>query len=160
MTPFAAPKPLVPLFLGLTSVAAALFLWRIYGPDPAAELRGPRLRAAHTVAIVAPPPPRDPCGFARTSVWRADIDEYRMVPALRRGALVGYRVDALRPGGALARRGVENGDVIARIDGMPLDSPEHARQLLYWVGKGCRARIDVERRGAPLQVVYEVVRGE
>lgn len=70
----------------------------------------------------------------------------RIVPAFERGVPIGFKLLSLRPGSAWRAAGLENGDVVERINGLDLTSPEKA--LVIYSTLRCARRFNVEvRRG-------------
>lgn len=81
--------------------------------------------------------------FARA---RELAPQARIVPAFERGVAIGFRLFSLRPGSAWHAAGLENGDVIERINGLELTSPEKA--LVVYSTLRCARRFNVGlRRG-------------
>src|SRR6267378_2986051 len=56
-------------------------------------------------------------------------NQARIVPLLENGVLRGIRVLSISPGSIYRRLGIENGDVIRRINGQPLDDPTKTLEL-------------------------------
>lgn len=70
----------------------------------------------------------------------------RIIPAFERGVAIGFKLFSIRPGSAWSAAGLENGDVIERINGLDLTSPEKA--LVVYSTLRCARRFNVElRRG-------------
>ena len=70
----------------------------------------------------------------------------RIVPAFERGVPIGFKLLSLRPGSAWRAAGLENGDIVERINGLDLTSPEKA--LVIYSTLRCARRFNVEvRRG-------------
>lgn len=71
----------------------------------------------------------------------------RIVPAFERGVAIGFRLFSIRPGSAWSAAGLENGDLVERINGLDLTSPEKA--LVIYSTLRCARRFNVEvRRGS------------
>ena len=82
----------------------------------------------------------NPTAFARSA---------RVVPAMKNGQPVGFKIYAIRPGSFYAAIGLANGDTVQTINGLALDSPSTALDV-YSKLKGVDSiRIDLERRGRP-----------
>ncbi|MBL8920323.1 MAG: hypothetical protein JNJ54_15760 [Myxococcaceae bacterium] len=70
----------------------------------------------------------------------------RIVPAFDRGKPIGFKLFSIRRGSLWSAVGLENGDVIGRVNGLDLTSPENA--LVVSSSLRCARRLDVEvRRG-------------
>jgi type II secretory pathway component PulC len=82
----------------------------------------------------------------------------RVVPNMADGAAHGMRLFGIRPDTQIGKSGFMNGDVVLRLNGYDLGSPDlflSAAQSL----KGTSAfDIDIERQGAPLRLHYIVER--
>jgi serine protease DegQ len=63
---------------------------------------------------------------------------------------------AVTTGGPAANAGVLVGDVLLALEGTPIESPEDLLDLLLTVGAGHRARLQVLRGAAPLEMTVEV----
>jgi hypothetical protein len=102
----------------------------------------------------APPAPTR-CGAlpARATLSSRDVDralthteelanQARIVPFFEGGVCRGFKIFAIRPGSLFERVGLCNGDVVSRIDGYDIASPDKALEV-YAHMKG-RKRVDVE----------------
>lgn len=81
----------------------------------------------------------------------------RVVPAVKDGAIVGFKLYAVRPGGVFARLNLLNGDTITAIAGQPLDSFDHALDAFTALRTTSRVEVAVVRRGAPMTLTITVV---
>jgi general secretion pathway protein C len=80
----------------------------------------------------------------------------RIVPAFKGGVAQGFKLFSIRPDSVYAKIGIQNGDVIRRINGYELNSPETALELYVKLRESSRIEIDFERAGAPVRKTYEV----
>lgn len=117
-------------------------------------------------------PPGDGSGIRATSeneyeVPRAEIDktlnnlnniamQARIVPAFKDGQAVGFKLFSIRPDSIYSKIGVQNGDVIRRINGFDLNSPEKALEVYSKMKDAARIEIEIERNGAPIRKSYNV----
>ncbi|WIG96197.1 type II secretion system protein GspC [Myxococcus sp. SDU36] len=117
-------------------------------------------------------PPNDGSGIRATSeneyeVPRAEIDktlnnlnnvamQARIVPAFKDGQAVGFKLFSIRPDSIYSKIGVQNGDVIRRINGFDLNSPEKALEVYSKMKDAARIEIEIERNGAPIRKSYNV----
>ncbi|ATB46868.1 type II secretion system protein GspC [Corallococcus macrosporus] len=117
-------------------------------------------------------PPGDTSGIRATSeneyeVPRAEIDktlnnlnqvamQARIVPAFKDGQAVGFKLFSIRPDSIYSKIGVQNGDVIRRINGFDLNSPEKALEVYSKMKDAPRIEIEIERNGAPIRKSYNV----
>jgi general secretion pathway protein C len=81
----------------------------------------------------------------------------RIVPAIRDSMPAGFRVYAIRPNSLYARLGLRNGDLVERINGALLTTPDRALEIYARLREARWIRVDLERRGVPMQMVYEIV---
>ncbi len=118
------------------------------------------------------PPSNDASGIRATSeneydVPRAEIDktlnnlnqvamQARIVPAFKDGQAVGFKLFSIRPDSIYSKIGVQNGDVIRRINGFDLNSPEKALEVYSKMKDAARIEIEIERNGAPIRKSYNV----
>jgi hypothetical protein len=78
--------------------------------------------------------------------------------SIRDGGMVGLKLYAVWPGSLSARLGFANGDLLERVNGLALTSPDRVLEAVYTrLPQARRVRVDLTRRGAPLQIVYEIV---
>lgn len=100
-------------------------------------------------------------------VPRAEIDktlsnlndvamQARIVPAFKDGVAQGFKLFSIRPDSIYSKIGVQNGDVIKRINGYDLNSPEKALEVYSKLKEAGRIDIEVERNGATVRKTYNV----
>jgi general secretion pathway protein C len=80
----------------------------------------------------------------------------RIVPAFKDGQAQGFKLFSIRPDSIYSKIGVQNGDVIRRINGFELNSPEKALEVYSKLKEASRIEIEIERNGAPLRKTYNV----
>lgn len=71
----------------------------------------------------------------------------RIVPSFKNGVANGFKLFSIQPGSLYASLGIENGDVIQRINGYEINSPDRALELLQKVRETSHIVIDSERAG-------------
>lgn len=100
-------------------------------------------------------------------VPRAEIDrtlsnlndvamQARIVPAFKDGVAQGFKLFSIRPDSLYTKIGIQNGDVIKRINGYDLNSPEKALEIYSKLKEASRIDIEVERNGSVLRKTYNV----
>ncbi len=100
-------------------------------------------------------------------VPRAEIDktlsnlndvamQARIVPAFKDGVAQGFKLFSIRPDSIYTKIGIQNGDVIKRINGYDLNSPEKALEIYSKLKEASRIDIEVERNGASVRKTYNV----
>ena len=72
----------------------------------------------------------------------------RIVPAYRRGRIVGIKLFGIRPGSPLAVDGFENGDILVAADGVPLTTAAAVWSLSSSTGP---TTVTIERRGVQIR---------
>ncbi|MBJ6763171.1 general secretion pathway protein GspC [Myxococcaceae bacterium JPH2] len=80
----------------------------------------------------------------------------RIVPAFKDGQAVGFKLFSIRPDSIYSKIGVQNGDVIRRINGFDMNSPEKALEVYSKLKDSSRIEIEIERNGAPIRKSYNV----
>lgn len=80
----------------------------------------------------------------------------RIVPAFVNGAAVGFRLSAVQPDSLLTRLGLQDGDVVARINGYELTSPSQGMELYTTLRDRSVITVDLVRGGARRSVTYEI----
>jgi general secretion pathway protein C len=80
----------------------------------------------------------------------------RIVPAFKDGQAQGFKLFSIRPDSIYSKIGVQNGDVIRRINGFELNSPEKALEVYSRLKEASRIEIEIERNGSTLRKTYNV----
>jgi len=102
---------------------------------------------------------------AHFEVPRATLDrwseiarrESRIVPEVRDGLAIGFRVWAVRPDGLIAAAGFRNGDVVVAVNGYELTSPDKALKVYTKLRNARHYTIDIERRGRRMKLELDPV---
>lgn len=100
-------------------------------------------------------------------VPRAEIDrtlsnlndvamQARIVPAFKDGVAQGFKLFSIRPDSIYSKIGVQNGDVIKRINGYDMNSPEKAMEVYLKLKEASRIDIEIERGGSVVRKTYSV----
>ncbi len=100
-------------------------------------------------------------------VPRAEIDktlsnlndiamQARIVPAFKDGVAHGFKLFSIRPDSIYSKIGIQNGDVIKRINGFDLNSPEKALEIYGKLKEASRVDIEIERNGASMRKTYSI----
>jgi general secretion pathway protein C len=100
-------------------------------------------------------------------VPRAEIDrtlsnlndvamQARIVPAFKDGQAQGFKLFSIRPDSIYSKIGVQNGDVIKRINGFDLNSPEKALEVYAKLKEASRIEIELERNGSSIRKNYTI----
>jgi general secretion pathway protein C len=91
---------------------------------------------------------------------RADLNSLlksaRMEPKIVDGRTEGFLVRMIRPRSLLARLGLRRGDLVREVNGVNLDSPEKALQILQQLREADRISVGLMRRNKPLNLEYHI----
>jgi len=80
----------------------------------------------------------------------------RTVPVFEHGACQGVRFSDVAPRSVYAHLGIHTDDVIRRVDGREIDSPEQALEIYSKLLHQRRVEVEVERNGRPSLNVYKL----
>jgi type II secretory pathway component PulC len=107
------------------------------------------------------------CQGSKCTITRAALDAVlgdpsmtsrsaRLVPTLINGQVAGFKVLAIRPASLFALLGLLNGDLIRRISGFDLNSPERALEAYTKVRNAKTIPLELTRRGAEMTLTYVI----
>lgn len=80
----------------------------------------------------------------------------RIVPSFKNGVANGFKLFSIVPDSLYARIGIQNGDVIRRINGYEMNSPDKALEIYQKLRDASRIEIELERRGETLRKTYSI----
>ncbi|HUM09326.1 MAG TPA: type II secretion system protein GspC [Myxococcaceae bacterium] len=80
----------------------------------------------------------------------------RIVPAFKDGQAEGFKLFSIRPDSLYSKIGIVNGDVIKRINGFEMNSPEKALEVYTKLKDANRIDIELDRNGSTLRKTYNV----
>jgi len=106
-------------------------------------------------------------GENRYQVSRSDINDHlkklpeilnqaRVVPHRENGEITGFRFQAIDKGSIFESLGFEVGDIIKKVDGEFIESPEQAIQLFERLKGSSGFKVLVEKQGQELELDYNV----
>ena len=81
--------------------------------------------------------------------------QVRVTPHTIQGRPSGFRLTRLRPG-LLQQIGLLNGDVLQRVNGLNINSPEEALKAYQAVQNAPTVRLEILRRNSPTTLTYEI----
>ncbi len=84
------------------------------------------------------------------------MTQIRVVPNFTDGQPDGFKVFAIRPGSLFARIGLQNGDVVKRLNGLEMQGPEQAFEAYQRLKDETAIQIDLVRRNENLSFGYEI----
>jgi general secretion pathway protein C len=80
----------------------------------------------------------------------------RIVPSFKNGVANGFKLFSIQPGSLYSAIGVQNGDVIQRINGYEINSPDKALEVYQKLRESPHITIDIERNGQVIRKEYNV----
>jgi general secretion pathway protein C len=80
----------------------------------------------------------------------------RIVPSFKNGVANGFKLFSIQPGSLYSAIGVENGDVIQRINGYEINSPDKALEVYQKLKESSHITIEIERNGQTVRKEYNV----
>lgn len=80
----------------------------------------------------------------------------RIVPSFENGVANGFKLFSIQPGSLYAAIGIENGDVIQRINGYEINSPEKALELYQKLKESGHITVQGKRGNQPYTYEYNV----
>lgn len=84
------------------------------------------------------------------------MTDARLLPSMKDGKVEGFRLSEVKPQGVFGALGLKNGDVLAKINDFPIDSPEKAIQSFMTLKGQNRIKLDLVRDGAPTTLSYDI----
>ncbi|GAB4277125.1 MAG: hypothetical protein Kow0092_32900 [Deferrisomatales bacterium] len=84
------------------------------------------------------------------------MTQIRVVPNFADGQPDGFKVFAIRPGSLFSKIGLQNGDVIKRVNGIEIQGPEQALEAYQRLKDETSIQIDLTRRNENKTFTYEV----
>ena len=80
----------------------------------------------------------------------------RIVPSFKNGVANGFKVFSIQPGSLYSNIGVENGDVIQKINGYEINSPDKALEVYQKLRESSHITMEVERNGQVIRKEYNI----
>lgn len=84
------------------------------------------------------------------------MTDARFVPNLVEGRQQGFLLREVKPGGIYASLGLQNGDVLLKINDFTISNPETALQAVTALRGIDRAQLDIVRQGSRLTMTYQI----
>lgn len=130
-------------------VSAAPALTRT-APTASPDSSGIRATGEHSYEI--------PSTELQTALSRLDqlSTQARALPAFENGQSVGFKLAAIKQNSLYTKIGLQNGDVLRRINGLTLDSPERVLEAFTKLREARHIELDIDRGGGPVRKVYDV----
>jgi general secretion pathway protein C len=83
-------------------------------------------------------------------------DQARVAPYLVQGQTQGFRLTRLKSGSLLQQIGVQNGDVLQKVNGLNITSPNEALQAFQQLQNESTVRLEILRRKRATTLTYEI----
>jgi general secretion pathway protein C len=80
----------------------------------------------------------------------------RIVPSFKNGVANGFKLFSIVPDSLYSKIGMQNGDVIHRINGYEMNSPDKALEIYQKLRDANRIEIELERRGETVHKSYSI----
>ena len=80
----------------------------------------------------------------------------RIVPSFKNGVSNGFKLFSIVPDSLYAKIGIQNGDVIRKINGYEMNSPDKALEIYQKLRDATRGEVEVERRGETVHKQYSI----
>ncbi len=84
------------------------------------------------------------------------MTDARFIPNMAEGRQQGFVLRELKPGGLYQSLGLQNGDVLLRINEYSISSPDTALQAITALKGIDRAQLDIIRNGAKMTMTYQI----
>jgi general secretion pathway protein C len=118
------------------------------------------------------PPAGDMAGVTKVSdtqynLERGEVDkalgnlsevatQARIVPSFKGGKANGFKLFSIKPGSIYSKIGLQNGDVIQKINGYEINSPDKALEIYNKLKNESSVQLDIQRRGQPMSFNYAI----
>lgn len=80
----------------------------------------------------------------------------RIVPSFKNGKPNGFKLFSIKPGSLYTKIGLRNGDVVQRINGYDMDSPDKALEVYQKLQDSKSITVEIQRRGKPMTMSYTI----
>jgi len=85
------------------------------------------------------------------------VADVRVFPALRDREPIGFQLGFVRPGSVFARLGLERGDTLRAVNGLPLATAGQVMDAWPQLRHASRLTVQIERAGRPLEMDFSIV---
>ena len=72
------------------------------------------------------------------------------------GKAQGFKLFSIRPGSLYSKIGIQNGDIVQRINGYEMNSPDKALEIYQKLRDANRIEVELERRGETVRKTYSI----
>lgn len=82
----------------------------------------------------------------------------RLSPQIEGGQTTGFKLFSIRPDSLYSKIGLQNGDILKRVNGYAISNTNDALELVGRLKQTDQVTIDLVRRGQPTSIEYRIVR--
>ncbi|MDR0965399.1 MAG: general secretion pathway protein GspC [Myxococcales bacterium] len=119
-------------------------------PEAVASFSGIRATSANTYEV-----PKDELQKALGDMSTI-ATQARIVPSFKNGESQGFKIFSIKPNSLFTKLGIQNGDVVKRINGFDINSPDKALEIYSKLQSSSRIEIEFERGGSPTRKTYNI----
>ncbi|MEO1234829.1 MAG: type II secretion system protein GspC [Myxococcota bacterium] len=80
----------------------------------------------------------------------------RIVPSFKNGKSNGFKLFSIRPNSLYSKIGIQNGDIVQKINGYEINSPDKALEIYSKLKDADSITVDLVRRGKPQTMNYSI----
>ena len=84
------------------------------------------------------------------------LRQVRIVPYLENGTPRGFQLLDIVPGSIVAKVGLKNGDVVEKVNGHPIRTPQDAMQFFSMLQSGSGVTMEIRRNRHPLRISVDL----
>jgi len=86
----------------------------------------------------------------------AEFRDLKVAPVVSEGKVAGYRVKNIAAGSLAARYGIQNGDVVTRVNGIALENLSQVNEIYRSIKPGTPFAVEIQRAGSPLTLGFQL----
>ena len=86
----------------------------------------------------------------------AELRDLKVAPVVLEGKVAGYRVKNIAAGSLAARYGIQNGDVVTRVNGIALENISQVNEIYRSIKPGTPFAVEILRAGNPLTLSFQL----
>lgn len=86
----------------------------------------------------------------------AELQDLKVAPVVSEGKVAGYRVKNIAAGSLAARYGIQNGDVVTRVNGIALEKLSQVNEIYRSIRPGTPFAVEILRAGSPLTLSFQL----
>ena len=84
------------------------------------------------------------------------LTQARLIPNFAGGKADGFRLLSMQPGSFFTEIGLQEGDVLQRINGIEVNDPQNLLKAFQQLRNETAINVDVQRRSQPVTLAYEI----